>query len=324
MSLWINGEWWFGCGSGFSKQDLVNLKVVWQGEVVDVGQVVEVVVVVCQVFLFWVWLLFVVCQVIVEKFVVLLEVSKVELMVVIGVEIGKLCWEVVGEVMVMINKVVILVKVYYVCIGEQYSDLFDGVVMLCYWLYGVLVVFGFYNFFGYLLNGYIVLVLLVGNIVVFKFSEFILCSGEVVVKLWQQVGLFVGVFNLVQGGWEIGEVFSGQVDIDGLLFIGSLIIGFYLYCQLVGQLQKIFVLEMGGNNLLIVDDLRDVDVVVYLIIQFVFIIVGQCCICVCCLLVWCGEVGDVFFFWLVMVSQWLILVVWDVELQLFFGGFIFE
>ena len=31
MSLWINGEWRPGRGPGFSKQDPVNLKVVWQG-----------------------------------------------------------------------------------------------------------------------------------------------------------------------------------------------------------------------------------------------------------------------------------------------------
>ena len=41
MSLWINGEWRPGRGPGFSKQDPVNLKVVWQGEAADTGQVAE-------------------------------------------------------------------------------------------------------------------------------------------------------------------------------------------------------------------------------------------------------------------------------------------
>ena len=41
MSLWINGEWRPGRGPGFSKQDPVNLKVVWQGEAADAGQVVH-------------------------------------------------------------------------------------------------------------------------------------------------------------------------------------------------------------------------------------------------------------------------------------------
>ncbi|HFF3737396.1 TPA: hypothetical protein ACGCNJ_005571, partial [Klebsiella pneumoniae] len=41
MSLWINGEWRPGRGPGFSKQDPVNLTVVWQGEAADAGQVAE-------------------------------------------------------------------------------------------------------------------------------------------------------------------------------------------------------------------------------------------------------------------------------------------
>ena len=43
MSLWINGEWRPGDGPRFSKQDPVNLKVVWQGEAADAGQVAEAV-----------------------------------------------------------------------------------------------------------------------------------------------------------------------------------------------------------------------------------------------------------------------------------------
>lgn len=84
----------------------------------------------------------------------------------------------------MIGKVVILVCVYYECIGESLMEMLDGVVFLCYCLYGVLVVFGLYNFLGYLLNGYIVFVLIVGNIIVFKLSEFMLWIVEEIVKLW--------------------------------------------------------------------------------------------------------------------------------------------
>lgn len=92
--------------------------------------------------------------------------------------------------------------------------------------------------------------------------------------LWQQVGLLLGVLNLVQGGCEMGQVLSVLEDFDGLLFIGSVNIGYQLYCQFFGQLEKIFVFEMGGNNLLIIDEVVDIDVVVYLIIQLVFVIVG--------------------------------------------------
>lgn len=60
----------------------------------------------------------------------------------------------------------------------------DGAASLRYRSYGVLAVFGSYNFFGYLSNGYIVSVLLVGNIIIFKFSELISWSGEAVMRLW--------------------------------------------------------------------------------------------------------------------------------------------
>ncbi len=126
---------------------------------------------------------------------------------------------------------------------------------------------------------------------VFKPSELTPCSGEAVVKLWQQAGLPAGVLNLVQGGRETGEALSGQADIDGLLFTGSSTTGFHLHRQLAGQPQKILALEMGGNNPLIVDDPRDVDAAVHLTIQSAFITAGQRCTCARRLLVRRGEAG---------------------------------
>lgn len=219
----------------------------------------------------------------------------------------------------MVNKVVILVQVFCECIGEKFGLLVDVIVVLWYKLYGVVVVFGFYNFFGYLFNGYIVLVLLVGNCVVFKFSELILKVVELMFKVWIQVGLLVGVFNLVQGGCEIGVVLVVYCGFDGLFFIGFSCIGNLLYSQFGGQLQKILVLEMGGNNLLVVEEVVDFDVVVYIIIQFVFIFVGQCCICVCCLLVLQGVWGDVLLVCLVVVSVILWVGCFDEQLVLFMG-----
>ena len=79
MSLWINGEWRPGRGPGFSKQDPVNLKVVWQGEAADAGQVAEAVAAARQAFPSWARLPFAARQAIVEKFAALLEASKADL-----------------------------------------------------------------------------------------------------------------------------------------------------------------------------------------------------------------------------------------------------
>ncbi len=171
MSLWINGEWRPGRGPGFSKQDPVNLKVVWQGEAADAGQVAEAVAAARQAFPSWARLPFAARQAIVEKFAALLEASKAELTAVIGAETGKPRWEAAGEVTAMINKVAISVKAYHVRTGEQHSDLPDGAATLRHRPHGVLAVFGPYNFPGHLPNGHIVPALLAGNTVVFKPSE---------------------------------------------------------------------------------------------------------------------------------------------------------
>ncbi|HBU5902030.1 TPA: succinylglutamate-semialdehyde dehydrogenase [Klebsiella quasipneumoniae subsp. quasipneumoniae] len=324
MSLWINGEWRPGDGPRFSKQDPVNLKVVWQGEAADAGQVAEAVAAARQAFPAWARLPFADRQVIVEKFAALLEASKAELTAIIGAETGKPRWEAAGEVTAMINKVAISVKAYHTRTGEQHSDLPDGAATLRHRPHGVLAVFGPYNFPGHLPNGHIVPALLAGNTVVFKPSELTPHSGEAVVKLWEQAGLPAGVLNLLQGGRETGEALSGQADIDGLLFTGSSTTGFYLHRQLAGQPQKILALEMGGNNPLIVDDPRDVDAAVHLTIQSAFITAGQRCTCARRLLVRRGEAGDAFLSRLVTVSQRLIPAAWDAEPQPFLGGLISE
>lgn len=86
-------------------------------------------------------------------------------------EMGKLEWEIVIEVGVMMGKIGIFEKVYFECMGNVENLMLVGKVFIWYKFYGVVVVFGLYNFFGYLLNGYIVLVFIVGNIVVFKLSD---------------------------------------------------------------------------------------------------------------------------------------------------------
>ncbi len=323
MSLWINGEWRPGDGPRFSKQDPVNLKVVWQGEAADAGQVAEAVAAARRAFPARARLPFAdrrhrrkVCRV-------------------AGGQQGgadgdyrrrdrKAALGGGREVTAMINKVAISVKAYHTRTGEQHSDLPDGAATLRHRPHGVLAVFGPYNFPGHLPNGHIVPALLAGNTVVFKPSELTPHSGEAVVKLWEQAGLPAGVLNLLQGGRETGEALSGRADIDGLLFTGSSTTGFHLHRQLAGQPQKILALEMGGNNPLIVDDPRDVDAAVHLTIQSAFITAGQRCTCARRLLVRRGEAGDAFLSVLVTVSQRLIPAAWDAEPQPFLGGLISE
>lgn len=111
------------------------------------------------------------CFEIIKVYGIKLEEVKVYFVKVMVKEMGKLEWEIVIEVGVMMGKIGIFEKVYFECMGNVENLMFVGKVFIWYKFYGVVVVFGLYNFFGYLLNGYIVLVFIVGNIVVFKLSD---------------------------------------------------------------------------------------------------------------------------------------------------------
>lgn len=137
------------------------------------------------------------CIVIFENFVVEFKENSEEFVIIIVCEIGKLFWEICIEVGVMMGKIVIFIKVYYECMGMIENFMLGVKVFICYKLYGVVVVFGLYNFLGYLLNGYIVFVILVGNMVVFKLLELMFYVVEFILKFWLKVGLLVGVINFV-------------------------------------------------------------------------------------------------------------------------------
>lgn len=98
----------------------------------------------------------------------------------------------------------------------------------------MLAVFGPYNFLGHSPNGHIVPALLAGNTTIFKSGELTPWSGEAVTRLWRQAGLPLGVLNLVQGGYETGQVLSALEDPDGLLSTGSANTGYQLHRQLSG------------------------------------------------------------------------------------------
>ena len=153
---------------------------------------------------------------------------------------------------------------------------------------------GLYNFPGHVPNGHIMPALLAGNTVVFKPSELIPYSSELMIKLWQEAGLPDGVINLVQGAREVGEALVASDDIDGIFFTGSSKIGKLLHSQLAGNTSKIIALEMGGNNPLVVNDVSDIKAAAYTTIQSAFITSGQRCTCARRLIVPEGNQGNTF------------------------------
>ena len=289
---YIAGQWQAGEGATLESLDPVSQAVVWSGRAASAAQVDTAVAAARAAFPAWARRPLEERITVLETFAATLKARSDELARAIGEETGKPLWEASTEVTSMVNKVAISVQAYRERTGIKSGPLADATAVLRHKPHGVVAVFGPYNFPGHLPNGHIVPALLAGNAVIFKPSELTPKVAELTLRAWIDAGLPAGVLNLLQGARDTGVALAGHAGIDGLFFTGSSRTGNLLHSQFGGQPQKILALEMGGNNPLIVDEVRDVDAAVYTIIQSAFISAGQRCTCARRLLVPAGAWGD--------------------------------
>ncbi|MXP66221.1 succinylglutamate-semialdehyde dehydrogenase [Pantoea sp. Nvir] len=318
MTQMINGIWLSGDGRAMQKTDPVFGKILWQGHSATAKQVSEAATAARNAFPGWARRPFIQRQALIERFAMLLERYKSDIADTIATETGKPRWEAITEVQAMINKIDISVKAFHMRTGEQRK----GEISLRHRPHGVLAVFGPYNFPGHLPNGHIVPALLAGNCILFKPSELTPLTAEKTVQIWKEAGLPRGVLALLQGAHDTGQALATDVQIDGLLFTGSASTGHQLHRQFAGQPEKILVLEMGGNNPLIVENQENIDAAVHIIIQSAFITSGQRCTCARRLLVKRGTSGNALLTRLVEVSARLQPSAWNTEPQTFMGSVI--
>ncbi len=318
MTHCINGQWFVGSGANFSKHDPVAQRLLWQGNAAGAEQVSAACDAARAAFPLWASRSFSARQAIIEQFASLLLANNADLAATIAQETGKPYWEAETEVQSMVNKVALSVQAWQARTGTQITD--DSA--LHHRPHGVVAVLGPYNFPGHLPNGHIVPALLAGNCVVFKPSEQTPLTAEKTVRLWLEAGLPAGVINLLQGGRETAQMLVQAPSVDGVLFTGSARSGYQLHRQFAGQPEKILVLEMGGNNALIVDDPRHIDAAVNIAIQSAFISAGQRCTCARRLLVKRGAAGDAFLTRMIAVTQRLRVGGWNDTPPPFMGSVI--
>nr|WP_302056102.1 succinylglutamate-semialdehyde dehydrogenase [Pseudomonas sp. SBB6] len=318
----IAGSWQAGQGEALQSLDPVSQQVVWQGRGANAEQVDSAVKAARQAFAGWALQSLDARISVLEAFAAALKANADELARCIGEETGKPLWEAATEVTSMVNKVAISVQSYRERTGEKSGPLADATAVLRHKPHGVVAVFGPYNFPGHLPNGHIVPALLAGNTVVFKPSELTPKVAELTVKCWIEAGLPAGVLNLVQGARETGVALAANPGIDGLFFTGSSRTGNLLHQQFAGRPDKILALEMGGNNPLVVDQVKDLDAAVYTIIQSAFISAGQRCTCARRLLVPQGAWGDALLKRLVEVSKNISVGAFDQQPAPFMGSVI--
>ncbi|HUI31728.1 MAG TPA: aldehyde dehydrogenase family protein [Candidatus Acidoferrales bacterium] len=142
--------------------------------------------------------------------------------------------------------------------------------------YGVVGIISPWNYPVLLPLGQIVPALLAGNTVVFKPSEFTPIVGERISELLQEAGVPENVFNIIQGGSEVGSslVSSG---VDKLFFTGSTPTGRRVSELAARDLTPVS-LELGGKDAMIVLDDAHIESAASGAIWGAFMNAGQTCV----------------------------------------------
>jgi succinylglutamic semialdehyde dehydrogenase len=207
-------------------------------------------------------------------------------------ETGKPYWEARTEVRSVVNKVEISINAYSERTPTRKLEAALGnKVAVRHKPHGVLAVLGPYNFPAHLPNGHIVPALIAGNAVVFKPSEKTPASGAFLVHCFHAAGIPDGVVRLLIGGPEQGRALASEPGIDGLLFTGSARAGMSLHRQFAETPHKILALELGGNNPLVVWQVKDIPAAATIVVQSAYLSAGQRCTAARRLIVEDGQEG---------------------------------
>lgn len=229
---------------------------------------------------------------IMERFRVAVEGRRVELSRLIAQETGKPLWDANTEVDAVLGKLKITAEAYLKRTGKTRGEAAGVQQEVRHRPHGVMAVFGPYNFPAHLPNGHIMPALIAGNSVVFKPSDQTPAVGEWMARVWQEVGLPEGVLGVVQGGKAVGEALVRHPDINGVLFTGSYATGKAIHEALAGRPDVMLALEMGGNNPLVVWDVKDALAAAKLAVHSAYISAGQRCTCARRLILPKGREGD--------------------------------
>jgi succinylglutamic semialdehyde dehydrogenase len=319
LSNYINGEWQAGSGPLLATIDPSTGRQTWTSNESSAGDVQRAAEAAHRRFEDWAETTLDARIAICQRFRDLLKENAEDLAATIAEEVGKPLWEARTEVATMAAKIDISVQSYNARTGEAAARVADGNAVLRHRPHGVFAVFGPYNFPGHLPNGHIVPALIAGNTLVFKPSEYAPRTAIKTVQLWEQAGLPAGVLNLVNGGRETGIALGQNALVDGVLFTGSSQTGAALHRQFAGQTSKMLALEMGGNNPLVVWDVKDIDAAVHHAVMSAFISAGQRCTCARRLVVQDTPAGQAFIERLVEVASTLAVGPSNADPQPFMG-----
>ncbi len=293
-SCLIDGQWQPGRGEAFSSTNPATGEIVWRGPAAGPANVNDAIAAARSAQPAWAERPAAERIAVLEACVHQLQTAANHLATAISAEVGKPRWEARTEVAGMQAKVAATIDAWQERQQERIERQDGSLAAIRYRPHGVLAVIGPFNFPGHIPQGHIVPALLAGNTIVFKPSEYAPLVGRQLAELWIRSGLPPGVFNVVPGGRETGELLAAHPGYDGLLFTGSYATGVALRRQLVAEPGKMLALELGGNNPLVVHAVTDVEAAVRLTILSAFLTAGQRCTCARRLILPVGAANDAF------------------------------
>ncbi len=291
-SLFINGQWTAGHGDLFKSVNPSNGSDIWAGKAASENDVDAAFKAAHAAFEGWSRMPMEDRMAIVRRYKELAIEAKEAMGELIARETGKQLWDALGEGGALAAKVDISAAAYADRTGELDKETAFGHAALQHCAHGVMAVLGPYNFPAHLPNGQILPALIAGKTVVFKPSEQTPAVGEALTKLYAEAGFPDGVINMVQGARATGGAVLDHPLLDGVLFTGSATTGAFIHKKFGGRPEIVLALEMGGNNPLIIWDVKDAGAAASIIAQSAFITTGQRCTCARRLIVPGGAEGD--------------------------------
>lgn len=315
---YINGRWIKGTGTPFESINPAYGTVLWQGAIATQEEIFEAYEAARQALPAWSQLSFEQRSQLVKKFASEVEKNKAALSQLISLETGKPLWESQTEVSAVIGKINISIQAYQERTWPKENLTPEANACLRYKPHGIAVVLGAFNFPAHLSNGHIVPALLAGNTVLYKPSEQTPAVAEFIMNCWHQSGLPQGVINCLQGDVSCGKTLLNQ-KIQAVYFTGSYNTGLKIHQQFSNRPEVILALEMGGNNPLIIDELKDINAAVYQTLLSSFMTAGQRCTCARRVIIPNSILGDEFLKRLIQASKMLKVSPFDTSPEPFMG-----
>jgi betaine-aldehyde dehydrogenase len=115
-----------------------------------------------------------------------------------------------------------------------------------------------------------------GNCMVYKPSEVTPLHGQILAEVYTEAGIPPGVFNIVNGGGEVGGYLTAHPDIAKVSFTGQVSTGQKVAASAAGGM-KYVTMELGGKSPLIILDDCDLESAVDGAMMANFYSTGQVC-----------------------------------------------